>query len=85
MKQNYLNNVPIEEALSLYLGAVKKAVGERKTEPVKTNEAFGRVLAKAVYAVICSPHYNASAMDGIAVKSADTVSAAENEPLFLPD
>lgn len=85
MKQNYLNNIPIEEALSIYLGEVKKAVGERKTEAVKTSEAFGRVLSKAVYAVICSPHYNASAMDGIAVKAADTESAFENEPLFLPD
>lgn len=85
MKQNYLNNIPIEEALSIYLGAVKESIGERKTETVKTSEAFGRVLSKAVYAVICSPHYNASAMDGIAVKAADTESAFENEPLFLPD
>ena len=84
MKQNYLNNIPIEEALSIYLGAVKESIGERKTETVKTSEAFGRVLSKAVYAVICSPHYNASAMDGIAVKAADTESAFENEPLFLP-
>lgn len=85
MKQNYLNNIPVDEARKRYLGAVKAAVGERKTETVKTNEAFGRVLSKAVYAVICSPHYNASAMDGIAVKASDTVTAAENEPLFLPD
>lgn len=85
MKQNYLNNIPIEEALSIYLGEVKESIGERKTETVKTSEAFGRVLSKAVYAVICSPHYNASAMDGIAVKAADTESAFENEPLFLPD
>ena len=85
MKQNYLNNIPIEEALSFYLGAIREAVGERKTETVKTNKAFGRVLSKAVYAVICSPHYNASAMDGIAVKASDTVNASENEPLLLPD
>lgn len=85
MKQNYLNNIPIEEALSIYLGAIREAVGERKTETVKTNKAFGRVLSKAVYAVICSPHYNASAMDGIAVKASDTVNASENEPLLLPD
>ena len=32
MKQNYLNNIPVDETLSLYLGAVKEAVGERKTE-----------------------------------------------------
>ena len=62
MKQNYLNNIPVDEALKLYLGAVKAAAGERKTEIVKTNEAFGRVLSKAAYAVICSPHYNASAI-----------------------
>ena len=85
MKQNYLNNIPIEEALTLYRGRIREAVGERKTETVKTNEAFGRVLSKAVYAVICSPHYNASAMDGIAVKASETVNAAENEPLFLPE
>lgn len=85
MKQNYLNNIPVDEAKKIYLDAVKLTVAERKTETVKTNKAFGRVLSKAVYAVICSPHYNASAMDGIAVKSSDTVTAAENEPLFLPD
>ena len=85
MKQNYLNNIPVDEARKLYLRAVKAVAGERKTETVKTNEAFGRVLSKAVHAVICSPHYNASAMDGIAVKASDTVTAAENEPLFLPE
>ena len=34
MKQNYLNNIPVDEARKRYLGAVKAAVGERNTETV---------------------------------------------------
>lgn len=82
MKHNYLDNIPLEEAkekfFSLISGDLKKA-----TEEISTTDSVGRVLSAAVYAKICCPHYNASAMDGIAVKAKDTYSASENTPITL--
>jgi putative molybdopterin biosynthesis protein len=45
--------------------------------------ALGRVLAEAVWAKISSPHYHASAMDGFAVRAADTLGAELNTPITL--
>ena len=47
------------------------------------NRARGRVTAAPVWAKISSPHYDAAAMDGIAVRSAQTVGATETSPLRL--
>ncbi len=46
--------------------------------------ALGRVTASAVWAVRSSPDYDAAAMDGIAVRAADTYGASESTPLLLP-
>lgn len=83
MKHNYLNNMPIEEAKVIYFNALDEADTKKQTEFIKTTEASGRVTAQAVYAKICAPHYNASAMDGIAVKASDTYGAAEQTPVTL--
>ncbi|MBF0329631.1 MAG: molybdopterin biosynthesis protein [Nitrospirae bacterium] len=53
------------------------------TEKVKTVESFGRVTAEAVSAKYSSPFYHSAAMDGYAVRSADTFRAAENDPCLL--
>ena len=82
MKHNYLDNIPLEEAKERFFSLVKKDF-LLKTETVNTQASAGRVLAEAVYAKICSPHYNASAMDGIAVRAKDTYGASEKEPLIL--
>ncbi len=83
MKHNYLNNLPLDEAKAMY-NAHLRAVGfSAPSETVCTDDANGRILAHAVYAGICSPHYNASAMDGIAVRAADTFTASEHDPLTL--
>ena len=85
MKHNYLDNIPLDQAKEKFFSIVKKDF-TYKTEVVSTTEAVGRVLSEAVYAKICCPHYNASAMDGIAVKARDTYLASENNPLILtPD
>ena len=85
MKHNYLDNIPLEQAKEKFFSLVKKEFNH-KTEEIPTTEAVGRVLSDAVYAKICCPHYNASAMDGIAVKAKDTYSASENNPVTLtPD
>lgn len=83
MKHNYLNNTEINEAKEKYFSAVKSAEFAYKTEKISTQSAHGRILAEAVYAKICSPHYNASAMDGIAVNAEDTYGACEAEPVVL--
>ena len=83
MKHNYLNNTEINEAKQMFFSAVKKAEFKYKTETIGAQLAHGRILAEAVYAKICSPHYNASAMDGIAVNAEDTYGACETSPAVL--
>ncbi|MCR4615137.1 MAG: molybdopterin biosynthesis protein [Clostridiales bacterium] len=86
MKHNYLNNTEITEAREKYFSALTSSGFGAQTESVPVSAAHGRVLANAVYAKICSPHYNASAMDGIAVRAKDTYGACEAEPTILsPD
>ena len=46
-------------------------------------DVVGRVTARPVWAVMSSPHYDAAAMDGIAVRAADTVGATETRPVAL--
>jgi len=86
MKHNYLNNLPLDEAKRIYREHLSSVGFEGETETVRVTDACGRVIKNAAYAVICSPHYNASAMDGIAVNSEITYSASERTPVTLtPD
>ena len=86
MKHNYLNNLPLDEAKKLYFGHLEKVGFKAKTETVRVTDACGRIIKNAAYAHICSPHYNASAMDGVAVKASDTFEASERTPVTLtPD
>lgn len=83
MKHNYLNNTEISAAKEIYFSKVKSSGYEHKTENISVQNACGRILSEAVYAKICSPHYNASAMDGIAVKADKTYGASEASPVIL--
>lgn len=83
MKHNYLSNAELEKVKKEYLESLSMKGFSYKTEIIKVQNATGRVLSKAVYAEICSPHYNASAMDGIAVKAQDTYGASESSPVVL--
>lgn len=84
-RQRYLQNVPRDEALSLYLEklAALGALGPGQPERIPVDKARGRVTAAPVYAKISSPHYHASAMDGIAVNTAATFGANETRPVRL--
>jgi len=53
------------------------------TETVPVPEAVGRVLAEPVQAELSSPHFNAAAMDGLAVKAEVTFGANESSPKTL--
>ncbi len=83
MKHNYLNNTPLDKARDEYLDRLEKAGFSYKTNSIPACASCGKVLAEAVYAKICSPHYNASAMDGIAVRASDTYGASESNPIVL--
>jgi putative molybdopterin biosynthesis protein len=53
---------------------------------VPVADAVGRVTAEAVWATRSSPAFDSAAMDGIAVRAADTAGAAETTPVLLaPD
>ncbi|OIJ11645.1 molybdopterin biosynthesis protein [Anaerobacillus arseniciselenatis] len=52
-------------------------------ENIRTNKALGRVTALPIFANISTPHYHASAMDGIAVRAENTYEAHEQRPLHL--
>lgn len=85
VSQRYLDNLPLEEALERYLSGLKSlgALDPGRPETIPVYQARGRVTAAPVYAAISSPHYHASAMDGVAVRSEDTFGAADTNPLRL--
>lgn len=81
----YLDDRPWEEALELYLNHLREAGALHPGRPVQVpvEEALDRVTAEPVYALISSPHYHASAMDGVAVRSINTYGASETTPRQL--
>lgn len=79
----YLESVPSAEALARLDAALDAAGWGAAVEVVPTVEALGRVTAAPVLARISSPHFHASAMDGVAVKAADTFGASETTPVAL--
>ncbi len=85
MAFTYLSNYPLNEAKELYLKALSEAGLTPAFERVPTTEANGRITSEAVYARICAPHYNACAMDGIALEASLTYNASETRPVTLPE
>ncbi|MFN2190187.1 MAG: molybdopterin-binding protein, partial [Candidatus Promineifilaceae bacterium] len=86
MKRNiYLEDIPLDEARRRFEEALGKAGlwGPLSPETVPVSNANGRVTAEPVWAKLSSPHYNASAMDGFAVRARDTIGAAETQPVVL--
>jgi putative molybdopterin biosynthesis protein len=52
-------------------------------ETISVPDAVGRVISEPVTAVISSPNFHLSAMDGIALKAANTFGASETRPKEL--
>lgn len=80
----YLRTIPVDEAREKYMARVEE-ITEIKYETIPVTDSLGRVTASAIYARYSSPLFNASAMDGIAVKAEDTASASETDPVILPE
>jgi putative molybdopterin biosynthesis protein len=81
----YLEEIPLDEALRRWWAALDEAGLGRplEAETVPLAEALGRVTAGPVWAKLSSPHYHGSAMDGVAVRAADTLGASEASPVRL--
>ena len=82
----YLHDIPLPEA-KFHLQSALEETGLWQvlgTENIPLDEnAIGRVLAEPIWAKISSPHYHASAMDGFAVRSEDTIRAQPSNPIKL--
>jgi putative molybdopterin biosynthesis protein len=81
----YLEDIPLDEAWRRFSEALK-ASGRWQPiegEDVPVPDALGRVTARPIWAQVSSPAYHASAMDGYAVRAADTLTANDTHPLQL--
>src|SRR6056297_133067 len=87
MKENnkrnvYIGNTDIKKAIKIYSEELN--IGNKpKWEYIKPWKAYGRITWEGVFANYSSPNYNASAMDGIAVKYKKTLKATEANPVRL--
>ncbi|MGD8821956.1 MAG: molybdopterin biosynthesis protein [Anaerolineales bacterium] len=85
MKSVYLNDIPLEQALKVFQEALE-AHGLDKPfawEEIELSQALGRTLAEPVWADRSLPHYHAAAMDGFAIRAADTDGATDRAPVTL--
>ncbi|ACB84043.1 molybdopterin biosynthesis protein [Natranaerobius thermophilus] len=89
MKKNkkrkvYLDNTPLDEALETFFNALSEVEADTLAgETILTENAHGRITKEPVFAKVSSPHYHASAMDGIAVDSKKTQGASLRNPKIL--
>jgi putative molybdopterin biosynthesis protein len=80
-RRRYLKRMSREAALRRWLALPGAAPLPAETVP--TTEAAGRATAAPVFAARSVPHFHASAMDGLAVRAADTFHASETRPVRL--
>jgi len=82
----FIRDVPAARALDAWRSA-RDAAGCPARLPallVPVQDAAGLVTAEPVWATRSSPPFDAAGMDGIAVRSADTLGASETTPVCLP-
>ncbi len=85
MKQSrriYQDNTPLYDAIEKWL-AVVEPLPPKEGEFIPVHHSAGRITAQAVQAVISSPFFHSSAMDGYAVRFHETFGATETHPLRL--
>ena len=81
----FIRDVPAARAQAAWRDA-REAAGCPARIPatrVPVEQAAGLVTAGPVWAVRSSPPFDASGMDGIAVRAADTLGASETTPVYL--
>ncbi|MCL2756947.1 MAG: molybdopterin biosynthesis protein [Coriobacteriia bacterium] len=83
MAFQYLTNVALAKAKHDYMDILVQNGMEPTSEEMLVAQATGRMTAAPVYARINAPHYNACAMDGIALDARLTFGASETTPVCL--
>jgi putative molybdopterin biosynthesis protein len=81
----YIDNMDLQDAQRLWHQKLADSgcLQPMQPETIPVDESLGRITAKPVFASLSSPFYNASAMDGIAVRFKDTIGASETNPIRL--
>lgn len=84
-REIYLSSIPLDEAQAIWQEACTRlGLGNvLDSETIRSESALHRVTAGPVFAAASSPHYHAAAMDGIAVRAADTAGASRTSPKRL--
>ncbi|GLI56833.1 LysR family transcriptional regulator [Propionigenium maris DSM 9537] len=82
MRNKYIDNIDCDTAIENFKREVEFS---ERTETISITQALHRITGKLITARVSSPNYNASAMDGIAVRSADTMEARESNPFILEE
>lgn len=80
MVKRYLQLISLERAQNLLITSFP---GPGRSERIPIAQSIGRVIAEPVYAKYSVPEVNISAMDGIAVRSRDTIRAGDQSPVTL--
>lgn len=84
MKQVFLDSLSLEEAIKVFYHHLdERGLRCLPSETIKVTESLGRITAKPVFARYSSPFYHSAAMDGYAVRFADTFTASEASPCML--
>lgn len=83
----FVSDVPAAEATAAWRAACADTGCPQRVDAVRVPvaDAVGRVTAEPVWARRSSPAFDSAAMDGIAVRAADTVGAAETTPVLVED
>lgn len=81
-RNTYIDNIQVDEAKDKYFNKLNMYDSFEELSPI---DSLNRVTYEAVYAKMSSPNYNAAAMDGIAVKSEDTIGATDISPMTLQE
>ncbi len=81
MVRRYLSVVSLDAALEI---VDREFIATPGVETVPLGESAGRITAAPIFATYSVPGLHLAAMDGIAVRSGDTVGAHEQHPVTLP-
>ena len=84
-RRYYLDNIPLATARCKFFEGLARhdAFPHIRTESVPIIDSPNRILASSVFANLSSPFVTTSAMDGIALKAAQTFGATETKPKIL--
>jgi len=84
MKRNvYLNSVDLHTLETVFQNILQRINLTIDVLEIDVKSSLGNITSKPIFSKLTSPSYNASAMDGIMVKSADTFGATETSPITL--